>query len=479
MRPVALCDPPSVFAAAPLAKSLRARLISSVEAIRRSPEKSFPQIFPADGYKAFDRMLHNPRVVERPPLAEVVADTLARLVGVERPLAIHDTTEMCFGGEVPRSGLGRLNKNNQGFLAHTCLAVALDRGRMPIGVLHLEPLVRTDAVRSGETFSERYADPSRESQRWHRGVLAVEKAVGRPGLLTHVMDREADDFTLFFQMEQVGARFVVRQRVDRVLGSQHPLRETLRTVQRVVQDLAVPVAARTISLSRRGSKRPPEQRKSHPDRDLRTARVEISGTALSMQRPSAADTTLPRELSINVVHVQEIDVPAGQEAVSWWLLTNLPVNTPEEILAVVDAYLARWIIEEFFKALKTGCSYERRQLESFDALWITLILLLPIATRLLQLRHVAREEPERPAAEVVTEEMIEVLRAAKRTRLPAAPTTQDILLAIAALGGHFKHNGPPGWLVLWRGMRDLNERVQGWRDAMATMSTDATKIRDQ
>lgn len=470
MKSFALCDPGGVFATAPVAARVRQRLVTTVEAIARAPEKSFPQIFSKAQYTGFERLLHHRRVVEKPPLAAVVADTVRRMSAAERVVAIHDTTEMSFGGEVLRSGLGRLNKHNQGFLAHTCLAVALgsDHQRWPLGVLHLEPLVRGDQLHTDATYAERSADPDRESQRWHRGVREAERACGTPGRLVHVMDREADDYTLLLQMHDAGAHFVVRQRVDRVLGPSHPQRDATRSVQRLMREVAVAVVGREVTLSRRGAARPPDKRKSHPDRELRVARVEIAAMAVSIRRPTQVASTLARELEINLVEVREVDVPEGQEPVSWWLLTNLPIDTPEAIAAVVDAYLARWVIEEFFKVIKTGCRYESRQLESFDALWITLILLLPIATRLLQLRHVAREDPTRPAVEVISEEMIEVLRASGRARLPPSPTAHDVLLAIAALGGHFKHNGPPGWLVLWRGMRDLHERLEGWRAAKAS-----------
>jgi hypothetical protein len=33
-----------------------------------------------------------------------------------------------------------------------------------------------------------------------------------------------------------------------------------------------------------------------------------------------------------------------------------------------DLYHRRWLVEEYFKALKTGCSLERRQVESYSAL---------------------------------------------------------------------------------------------------------------
>ncbi len=46
-------------------------------------------------------------------------------------------------------------------------------------------------------------------------------------------------------------------------------------------------------------------------------------------------------------------MPTGETPVEWFLLTNLPVDTPDEIAFVVDCYRGRWTIEEYFKALKT------------------------------------------------------------------------------------------------------------------------------
>jgi hypothetical protein len=47
--------------------------------------------------------------------------------------------------------------------------------------------------------------------------------------------------------------------------------------------------------------------------------------------------------------------------------------------------------------------------------------------------------------------------------LPARPTVRDAMLAVAALGGHLKNNGDPGWLVLGRGLYDLLLLELGWR----------------
>ncbi len=58
---------------------------------------------------------------------------------------------------------------------------------------------------------------------------------------------------------------------------------------------------------------------------------------------------------------------------------------------------------------------------------------------------------------------LEVLRAVSKKPLPRSATARDALLAVAALGGHIKNNGDPGWLVLGRGLHDLLLLKMGWR----------------
>ena len=140
-----------------------------------------------------------------------------------------------------------------------------------------------------------------------------------------------------------------------------------------------------------------------------------------------------------------------------------PVETAAQILYVVDVYRARWVIEEFFKALKTGCQYEKRQLESAHSLLNALAILAPVAWRLLLLRHLARHAPERPASDALTPTQLEVLHATAKRPLPTRPTIREAMLAVAGLGGHLPRNGDPGWLVLGRGMHDLLLLELGWR----------------
>ena len=92
------------------------------------------------------------------------------------------------------------------------------------------------------------------------------------------------------------------------------------------------------------------------------------------------------ERTVNVVNVNEPAPPDGEAPVQWLLLTSEAVDSAEQVAAVVDAYRARWLIEEFFKALKTGCGFEARQLRTIRTLTNTLGILAVIAYRLLLLR---------------------------------------------------------------------------------------------
>src|SRR5919108_653606 len=146
-------------------------------------------------------------------------------------------------------------------------------------------------------------------------------------------------------------------------------------------------------------------------------------------------TSTLAELVMNVVNVVEVDAPAGAEPVSWTLWTSEPVETAEQALAVVDYYRRRWVIEEYFKALKTGCAYESRQLESRHALLNALAVFAPIAWRLLSLRTANRTTPELPGAQMLSAVQMRCLRFVMahvhKRPLPAAPTIAEVTLAIA------------------------------------------------
>jgi hypothetical protein len=52
-------------------------------------------------------------------------------------------------------------------------------------------------------------------------------------------------------------------------------------------------------------------------------------------------------------------------------------------------------------------------------------------------------------------------------RLSENPTLKELLWAIAAMGGHIKNNGHPGWIVLGRGYDKFLNVELGWLLAKA------------
>ena len=154
--------------------------------------------------------------------------------------------------------------------------------------------------------------------------------------------------------------------------------------------------------------------------------------------------------------------PAGVKTpLEWVLLTDAPVETFQAALEVAVKYSARWLIEEFHKALKTGLGAERLQLETAARLFAAIAVMSLVALRLIDLREAVRLEPESPAERAgVSALELAVLRA--RLKRPIK-TVRELALAIGRLGGHMnrKGDGLPGWQTLWIGMKKLHNLVQG------------------
>src|SRR5215831_11688087 len=66
-----------------------------------------------------------------------------------------------------------------------------------------------------------------------------------------------------------------------------------------------------------------------------------------------------------------------------------------------QATKTRLLMEDSHHCLKSGCRIEHRHLQTVDGLMRLLGLVSPLAVRLLQVRALAREDPQRPAHEVI------------------------------------------------------------------------------
>ena len=424
--------------------------------LARNPGLSFPEAMGTEGQlEGLYRFLNNDEVTFEAVHAPHAEQTRLRCQAHERVLVLHDTTVLKFNGD--REGLGRIHQAGgaRGFLLHASLAVTSTR--TPLGVLRAETWARTGPTRRDRNQRHVRADPQRESLRWGRAVRACEELLGTSTHAIHVMDREGDNYDLYSELEAARARYVVRLANNRKLvGEREKLKQVVGRAECLFR--------REVRVSTRAAGRPHDR---HAARHARDATLAVSAMSVELSRSSNYAPGSPPSLKVNVVTVTERDCPEGEEPIAWYLVTNEPITTAKQVAAVVDAYRARWVVEELFKALKTGCEIEKRQMESYEALRIALALFLPIAVRLLALRDAARTEPEQPCS-ALTPTQLTLLRTCGRKTLSATPTNCEVYSALAALGGHLRSNGEPGWIVLGRAYEKLLVLERGWLAAQGT-----------
>ena len=435
---------------------LAQRLLRLSERLALRPGASFPKALDDAELEAAYRFFGNDEVTPDAILGPHFRQSARRAQGLETVLVVHDTTAFEFGGKTKREGLGHLIRPSaQGFFGHFSLAFKADGSRTPLGLLALETVFRLKRRIGHKNWTPKQS--LGESARWLRGVEAAEAHLEGKVRTIHVADREADQYRLLSGVIDAGRDFVIRSFQDRRLVGDDEKR--LRAAARAAKATFV----REVPLSPRAQTSNAPKGQRFPARRQRLARLSFAAAALELPRTGEAPRTSSASLRVNVIHVFEKKPPRNQPAVEWFLLTSLPTDTQENIAFAVDCYRARWAIEEYFKALKTGCQYEKRQLESAHSLLNALAIFAPVAWRLLLLRHLARSDDSGPATTALTPHQLRVLRAVAKRPLPSKPNAKQTMLAVAALGGHLKNNGDPGWLVLGRGLHDLLLLELGWR----------------
>ncbi|MEY2933122.1 MAG: hypothetical protein RL033_3871 [Pseudomonadota bacterium] len=434
------------------------RLQQTLGLLAKKPRASLPDAMQSESELEGAYRLANNRAVAPQQLFDTLAKSAAERARVAGSvLVIHDTTTCTFEHADPNE-IGYLSTGKAGFLVHVALVVEGNTWRRPLGVAQVETISRKQHSKHGRKNKASGAETAswkeRESARWERGVEASARLLADCRSVCHIADREGDSYALLASMVNRGLSFVVRINHDRKVGDPENLAEQWLPLKTRVRSLDG-IFEREVPLSERKRSSAPRANKNRPVRNARLATLSFAATSVVIKRPSYLQDPVPETLTLNVVHVIEPHPPAGEAGVEWLLFTTLPVDSEKQVATVVDNYRARWTIEEFNKALKTGCAYESREFETLHALLMVLAISLPVASELLWLRSRARFQPDAPATDVLTAQQIKILRTMGPRPLLHAATARDALWAVAGLGGHLKRNGEPGWLVLYRGMQTL------------------------
>jgi len=363
-------------------------------------------------------------------------------------LLVGDTTTLDFGAHRKVEGLGPVGDGRGcGFLLHSSLMVGAESdeifGLAGQTIYHRKPRPRR------ETFRERLAR-ERESKIWGEVIGRVGPAPAGV-TFTHVFDRGADNFEVYCHLVLSQNGWVVRaaqlkRRVHTATGKQR-LNEYLHSLP--------PSGAYELSVPAR------------KDQPARTAEVEVRFGRVVVPAPRDCGKFV-RQCGITgitmwVVEARETRPPRGVEPLHWALFTSVAVESFDDAWRVLGYYEKRPLIEEFHKALKTGCRLESRQYRKSHRLEALTGMLSVLAVRLLQLKSIARVDPHRPAENVVPKRWLEMVRCLQRARHRTISTVQEFYHAIARLGGWLgrKHDGQPGWITLWRGLDKLILLLRG------------------
>jgi len=438
------------FAACKLGDKRRTkRLVKMAEKVADNPSASFSEQMEAwSDLKAAYRLFDKPSVT-----FEAVAGPhweQTKQVTSGRYLILDDTTELDFGSHREVAGLGKIgNGSGQGFLLHNGILVRAENQEI-VGV-------------AGQTIHYRKPRPKKENaaqrmkrERESRVWGDVIDDVGRPpagAQFVHVCDRGADDFEVLCHLVQQDSDWVVRA-------------SSLHRVILTPDDERMPLSQYLASLSLAGSYE--LALRSRPEQPARIAKLEVRFGKLRVPVPRHTSPYVKSSgiLSIEmwVVQVCEVDAPEGVKPIRWVLYTSLPVVVFEDACQIIEYYEARWLVEEYHKALKTGCRVQDRALRSAKRLEPMVALMSVVAVRLLQLKSVARSDPDRPAKQVVPPLWLQMLKAARKNlRRVHDLTIGEFYRELAKLGGFLgrKSDGEPGWITIWRGWEKLNTLVRG------------------
>ena len=437
------------------------RLVQIVEDLLAHPAESVPQAC-EDGaatkgaYRFWENEHVEAAAIRRTPIEK----TLARCHGQELILAIQDTTDVDDRTHAATTGLGHLQgkrtkgKLPQGLKVHSVVAASPEG--VPLGLLFQQVWVREEeTVPEQEQVHRRHQSiEEKERRRWLLAQQAIQASVEpEQGVLT-IADREADLSDLFAQPRPVGKELLIRAKPDRRLQTE-PKAQAEHLWERMRQTQAAVIVAFEVPRSH-----------EHQARSTKLA-IRFATLTIAPPRPKK-NHAVWNPIPLQVVLAEEVGPPEGETAVSWLLLTTMPVSGYEEAVQIVLWYSLRWLIERYHYVLKSGCRIEEWPLATLQRLERALATYCIVAWRLLWLTYEARAAPEASCEVVLQKDEWQALYATIHqtpTPPPQPPTLHEAVSWIARLGGFLgrQSDGEPGVKVIWGGLRRLHDIAATWR----------------
>lgn len=395
----------------------------------------------------FSRFLHNEAVTVA-EMAATAATRTAGLVAGRDVLAIQDSSELVFGGKQARErGFGPIGRGGGlgGLLLHAVLAVDAATGALlgPIDVT-----VRNRTSGKVKPRNERQT-ADKESQRWLDGMFSAARVLREAARITVVADRESDIYEEF---------------------ARRPANVHLLT--RVAQDRRIKTAADENASLFAFSDGLPEQARlvvnipAAPGRKPRTAELALRYAPVQVRKPkNGAAPDLPTTIPLTLLDIRETTTPEQGEPIHWRLVTTHTIDNPGTARMVLDFYRRRWIIEDYFRTLKTaGFDIEAAEIEDPDAMarFVGAVAVTGvIVLQLVRARDGDTDQMLQEAFDPADQPLLEALSAKLegKTQRQKNPHPKGSLAyaawVIARLGAWDGYYGKPGPKVMRIGLQDF------------------------
>jgi hypothetical protein len=302
---------------------------------------------------------------------------------------------------------------------------------------------------------DRRALSDKESQRWIASAVAAKPVLAGAAMVTSIGDRESDMFAAWACVPGPNFHVIARAMHDRKLADGSTLYAAAERMA-VVDETLIMLPTRA-------------------QRAERLARLELRFGAVSLARPQTKLLRhLPQCVPLTLIEVREPHPQAGTEPLHWRLLTTHAVASAQDAWRIVEWYKRRWLIEQFFRVLKTqGFKLEDSQIATADRLLKLVAIAAKAAVITIQLLQARDGRGQQQARLAFNASQIATLAAlnheletkSRRLKNPHPPDS----LAWAAwivgrLGGWdgYASSKPPGPITMKHGLEYFHAVAVGW-----------------
>jgi len=420
--------------------------------------KTLPQTFAAPGdlkgtYRFLENNLVNPEKILQPHITE----TINRCKGQKLVAVLQDTSDLDYDYMKCLEGFNSTQSHiDKGFRIHPSLVIT-EQGT-PLGILNSTNYTR-DKKENELSKKHRNSLPieEKESYRW---LLGYREACELAEKLPHVQvisigDRENDIYECLNEAEVHNqnktnkADIIIRSNHNRCL--KNAIDKTEDKIEKKLIRCPVMLEGKLLLNKYKN--------------DERTAYIAIRSCEILIRAPQTSKKKSCPPIRMNAVLVSEIEPPKGVEPLNWLLLTTLPVDTIEEVQKIVRLYSKRWLIEIYFKVLKSGCKIDHIHLQSVEKIENYIAFVMIVAWKSMLVTYLPREYPNEPCTCMFTEIEWKLVYNKIKGEAPfpeKPPTLKEMVCLVAMLGGYQKRKEPPGIQTVWRGIIRLMDMVCGY-----------------